>query len=123
MDRIRKILAADDNPSIRRLIRLTLEGPYEVIEAEDGVTALAMVREHLPDLVILDIMMPGALDGLQVLQAIKADPALHKVLVVMVTARGQANDYEIGMQKGADAYIVKPFSPLQLMDWVRTHLE
>lgn len=123
MERTRKILAVDDNPSIRRLIRLTLEGPYEVLEAEDGVTAMALVREHLPDLVILDIMMPGTLDGLQVLEAIKADPALHKVLVVMVTARGQANDYDIGMQKGADAYIVKPFSPLQLMDWVRTHLD
>jgi CheY-like chemotaxis protein len=123
MERTRKILAVDDNPSIRRLIRLTLEGPYEVLEAENGVTAMALVREHLPDLVILDIMMPGTMDGLQVLEAIKADPSLHKVLVVMVTARGQANDYDIGMQKGANAYIVKPFSPLQLMDWVRTHLE
>ena len=123
MSRIQKILAVDDNPSIRRLIRLTLEGPYEIIEAEDGMTAMAMVREHKPDLVILDIMMPGALDGLQVLEAIKSDPELRQVLVVMVTARGQANDYDIGMQKGADAYIVKPFSPLQLMDWVRTHLD
>lgn len=123
MSRIQKILAVDDNPSIRRLIRLTLEGPYDIIEAEDGMTAMAMVREHMPDLVILDIMMPGALDGLQVLEAIKSDPELRQVLVVMVTARGQSNDYDIGMQKGADAYIVKPFSPLQLMDWVRTHLE
>lgn len=110
-----KILLVDDHSDIRRLIRITLGKNFEVLEAEDGVTALDIVRRQKPDLVVLDVMMPGELDGLQVLDAIKADPALLHVRVIMVTARGQARDYDDGMQRGADAYFIKPFSPLQLV--------
>jgi CheY-like chemotaxis protein len=118
----KKILVVDDNPDIRRLIRLSLEDPYEILEAEDGESAMAMVRQQLPSLVILDIMMPGALDGLQVLQAIKQAPELQHILVVMLTARGQSSDFQFGMQKGADAYFVKPFSPLVLLQWISSRI-
>ena len=118
----KKILVVDDNPDIRRLIRLSLENPYEILEAEDGETAMAMVRQHMPSLVILDIMMPGAYDGLQVLKAIKKAPELQHILVVMLTARGQSSDFQFGMQTGADAYFVKPFSPLVLLQWISSRI-
>jgi DNA-binding response OmpR family regulator len=110
-----KILLVDDHSDIRRLIRITLGKAFEVLEAEDGVTALEIVRQQSPALVVLDVMMPGAIDGLQVLDAIKADPVLATTRAIMVTARGQASDYEDGMLRGADAYFIKPFSPLQLV--------
>ncbi len=118
----KKILVVDDNPDIRRLLRLSLEDPYEILEAEDGPSALALVRQHLPGLVILDIMMPGAIDGLQVLERIKQTPELQHILVIMLTARGQSRDFQFGMQKGADAYFVKPFSPLVLLQWISSRI-
>jgi CheY-like chemotaxis protein len=119
---LKKILVVDDNSDIRRLIRLTLSGPYEIIEANSGDAAMAMLRQAMPDLVILDIMMPGGMDGLQVLEAIKTTPELQHILVLMVTARGQSSDLELGLSKGADSYLVKPFSPLSLMQWVKGKL-
>ncbi len=117
-----KILLVDDHSDIRRLIRITLGKSFEVLEAEDGVTGLEIVRTQKPDLVVLDIMMPGKLDGLQVLTAIKEDPELAATKVIMVTARGQAHDYEAGMSRGADAYFIKPFSPLQLVACIKETL-
>ena len=117
-----KVLLVDDQSDIRRLIRITLGKSFEVIEAEDGVTGLALARHERPDLVVLDVMMPGTLDGLQVLDAIRADPALQGTRVIMVTARGQAHDYEAGMARGADAYFIKPFSPLQLAACIKETL-
>ena len=83
-----KILLVDDHSDIRRLIRLTLGKDFEVLEAEDGMTGLDIARKQKPDLVVLDVMMPGKMDGLQVLDAIKADPQLTRTRVIMVTARG-----------------------------------
>ncbi len=119
---IRTILVVDDNHDIRRLLRLALGGAYDVLEADDGDKGLELVRKHSPDLVILDIMMPGTLDGLQVLEVIKTSPELKHIPVAMLTARGQANDCEFGLGKGADAYFVKPFSPLKLLQWVKETL-
>ncbi|TRZ96121.1 MAG: response regulator [Rhodocyclaceae bacterium] len=110
-----KILLVDDHSDMRRLIRITLGSAFDVLEAEDGKTGLEVARRTQPDLVVLDVMMPGDMDGLQVLNAIKSDPLLIHTRVIMVTARGQARDYEDGMQCGADAYFIKPFSPLQLV--------
>lgn len=118
----KKILIVDDNQDMRRLIRMAMFDSFEIIEAEDGETALKLVRQHHPQLVILDIMMPGALDGLQVLEVLKSEAALRDIQVAMLTARGQASDYQIGMKKGADAYFVKPFSPLLLMQWISSRL-
>ena len=114
-----KILLVDDHSDIRRLIRITLGKAFEVLEAEDGSTALEILRRQKPALVVLDVMMPGGMDGLQVLDVIKGDPTLAAIRVIMVTARGQASDYDDGMRRGADAYFIKPFSPLQLVATIK----
>jgi CheY-like chemotaxis protein len=120
---MKKVLIVDDHTDIRRLLSITLGKDYEIIEAEDGVTALESIRRHRPQIVLLDVMMPGEMDGLQVLDAIKADPQLHDTLVAMVTARGQVADGDDARKRGADAYFIKPFSPLQVVAWVREHLK
>ncbi len=117
-----RILIVDDHPVIRRLLTVTLEPDYEVVEAQDGVRALDAIRRHQPQLVLLDVMMPGDMDGLQVLDAIKANPLTQDTLVAMVSARGQDADRDTARQRGADAYFVKPFSPLQVLAWVRSVL-
>lgn len=116
------ILVIDDNPDIRRLLQLTLENHYVVLEATDGRSAMQMLAEHRPPLVLLDIMMPGELDGLQVLDAIKHDPQFQCTLVAMVTARGQAMDSLDARMRGADAYFIKPFSPRDIRAWVETRM-
>jgi len=119
---MKKILLVDDHADIRRLIRITLGKNYEVLEAEEGSSALEMARQKKPDLVVLDVMMPGELNGFQVLDALKSDPQLINTRVIMVTARGQAQDYDDGMRRGADAYFIKPFSPLQLVACIKETL-
>ena len=120
---MKKILIVDDHSDIRKLIRITIGNAYEVLEAEDGMAALQIVRHHHPSLVVLDIMMPGEMDGLQVLDAIRADPDLKETQVIMVTARGQTKDYEKGMSRGANAYLIKPFSPIQLVNSIKELLQ
>ena len=116
---MKRILIVEDQTDIRKLIRMTLEfESYEIHEASDGAFGLRMASAVRPDLVLLDVMMPGEMDGLQVCQAIKSNPALASMKVVLLTARGQASDREAGKQAGADEYLVKPFSPLQLMETV-----
>ena len=118
MDR-KTILVVDDLIDIRKLIRIAAGDAYNVLEAEAAVTALEIIRRHRPCLVLLDIMLPGEMDGLQVLDAVRADPDLEATLVILVTARGQATDYDLGMSRGADEYIIKPFSPALLLDRVK----
>lgn len=110
-----KVLIVDDQADIRRMMAIALGDEFDLLEAEDGLTALQMLRDNRPDVVLLDIMMPGGLDGLQVLEKIREDAALKHTRVILVSAKGQASDYALGMQKGANAYFVKPFSPLQLL--------
>jgi CheY-like chemotaxis protein len=116
------VLIADDHADIRRLLSVTLSKEYALLEAKDGASALDAVRRFNPRVLLLDIMMPGEIDGLQVLQAIKADPLTRDTLVVVITARGQASDSLRAKQLGADAYFVKPFSPSQVVTWIRNHL-
>jgi len=116
------ILIVDDHADIRRLLSIPLGRQFDILEANNGTTALEAIRRYRPKLVLLDVMMPGELDGLQVLDAIKADPATWDTVVGMVTARGQQSDSEQGRKRGADAYFVKPFSPLQIVTWVREHM-
>lgn len=114
-----KILIADDQPEIRRLLSITFGKGFELLEAEDGISAVTLAKRNRPDIVILDVMMPGALDGLQVLDTLKADTNLTQTRVILVTARGQSSDYEEGMRRGADDYFIKPFSPLKLMNRIK----
>lgn len=119
---MKKILIADDHNDIRRLIRITLGNNYEIFEASDGENGLRIIRQEIPDLVVLDIMMPGQLDGLQLLDIIKSDQALKHINVLLVTARGQIADREEGIRRGATEYFVKPFSPLQLITAIKQSL-
>lgn len=117
------ILVVDDHADIRRLLSITLGKQYEVIEAENGTAALHAIRRYHPAAVLLDVMMPGEIDGLQVLDAIKANANTRDILVAMVTARGQQIDRDEANRRGADAYFIKPFSPLQVVTWIREHVQ
>ncbi len=117
------IVIADDHSDIRRLLVLTLGKEFTIIEADDGISALEAIRLHRPKAVLLDVMMPGEMDGLQVLDAVKADPDTRDTLVAMVTARGQVADSDDARQRGADAYFIKPFSPRQVVGWLLSHLK
>ncbi len=117
------ILVVEDQPDIRKLIRMTLDfGNFEVHEADNGESGLHMVKGLCPDLVLLDVMMPGLLDGYQVCQRIKSDVHTASIPVIMLTARGQQSDFEAGRAAGADAYLTKPFSPLEVIDTVEEQL-
>jgi CheY-like chemotaxis protein len=114
MSKIR-VLLVDDHLELRRLIRLTLDSDrYEIHEADNGQDALRLARAMRPDIVLMDVMMPGELDGLQVCEAIRADSLLRNSRVILLSARAQATDRAAGMRAGADAYLTKPFSPLEL---------
>lgn len=111
---MKKILIVDDQDSIRKMLRLTLNGRYALFEAADASAAWDMLRHERPAAVILDIMMPGEMDGYQLCEKLRADRDLARTHVVMVTARGQEADRSRGMSAGANAYFIKPFSPLAL---------
>lgn len=114
-----KILIVDDQPEVRKLVRMTLElGDYALAEAASGAEALQEIAADPPQLVLLDVMMPGALDGYEVCKRIKANPELNGLRVLLLTAKGQSGDLEAGCASGADAYLVKPFSPLELVELV-----
>jgi CheY-like chemotaxis protein len=114
---MKRILIVEDQPDIRELVRMTLEmEDFEVHEAENGDIGLQMAARLLPDLMLLDVMMPGSVDGLGVCQRIKADAAGKRTKVVMLSARNQEADRQAGRKAGADAYLGKPFSPRQLLD-------
>ncbi|HLY38960.1 MAG TPA: response regulator transcription factor [Candidatus Binatia bacterium] len=124
----RTVLVVDDEKDIRELVGFHLaDDGYAVREAESGEEALASVAAERPALVILDVMLPGA-DGLEVCRRLRADPATATVPVIMLTARATEIDRVLGLEIGADDYIVKPFSPRELVARVhavlrRTHGE
>ena len=114
---MKRVLIVEDQADIRKLIRMTLEfEPYEIFEAADGAEGLRKAVEIVPDLMLLDVMMPGDLDGLQVCSQVRANPTLQGTRVVLLTARGQVKDRDAGQHAGADDYLIKPFSPLQLIE-------
>lgn len=116
---MKRALIVEDQADIRELIRMTLELEYtDIHEAENGDSGLVAARGLRPDLVLLDVMMPGSLDGFEVCRQLRADPSLRRTKVVMLTARGQESDQKEGLRAGADAYLTKPFSPKQLLDVV-----
>lgn len=117
-----QILIVDDQSDVRRLLSISLSKTYEILESDDGQTALDMVHQHNPRVVLLDVMMPGAMNGLDVLTAIKANPQTAHIAVAIVSARGQPHDTQQADDRGADAYFIKPFSPLQVVAWVREQI-
>ncbi len=117
-----KILVADDDDAILRLveINLSLDG-FEVITAADGEEALRLVNEHLPALVLLDVMMPK-IDGYEVCERIRADGRTRHINVIMLTAKSLSADKIVGLTAGADDYVLKPFDPMELVARVRSTL-
>jgi CheY-like chemotaxis protein len=112
----RKILVVDDNKELRMLISLTLEfSQCELLEADSAVSGLEMLRTHQPDIILLDVMMPGELDGLGLCRMIRDDESLKHIKIIMLSAKGQQKDVQMGLEAGADDYVVKPFSPSELM--------
>lgn len=115
---LKKILIADDEIAIRLLIHSTLESEeYEIIESRNGQETLDRCYTERPDLLILDLMMPG-IDGAEVSQKIRSDPNTKQVPIIILTARGKVSDEEVRHEFGADFYLTKPFSPLELLQCV-----
>lgn len=120
---LKKILIADDNENIREALTYLLEDTgYKLWLAKDGVDTLRKVRELRPDILFLDIMMPE-INGYDVCRAIKTDPELKNTYVIMLTAKGQASEQERGKAVGANEYIVKPFSPMEILARIKDILE
>jgi len=116
------VLVADDEPSMRLLVHATIESDdYKVLEAADGDEAWTLINQFKPSLVLLDVQMPGR-TGLEILGMIKSDPSLAATRVILLTAKALAVDMEAGMTAGADFYLTKPFSPLDLLTRVEEAL-
>ncbi|MBU1356323.1 MAG: response regulator [Candidatus Edwardsbacteria bacterium] len=116
----KKIMVVDDEPYIARVIKFKLEQEgYTVISANDGQSGLQKIKEEKPDMVLLDVMMPG-LSGYEVCQKIREDAELAGIPVVILTAKGQERDREQGLTMGASDYITKPFSPNRLLELVKS---
>lgn len=119
----KKVLIADDNENIRDALTYLLEDEgYELLLAKDGADTLRKVRERKPDILFLDIMMPE-INGYDVCRTIKNDPDLKSIYVIMLTAKGQVAEQERGKDVGADEYIVKPFSPMEILARVKNLLQ
>jgi DNA-binding response OmpR family regulator len=117
-----RILVVDDEPDLVELVRHHLQREhYEVITASDGETALFEARRRVPDLVILDLMLPG-IDGLEVCRRLRSDTRLAHIPIVMLTAKGEEADVVIGLAQGADDYVRKPFGVKELVARVATRL-
>jgi diguanylate cyclase len=119
---MKKILVIEDEPQVRANIKQILEfSDFEALTATDGADGLKMVNKHLPDLIICDIMMPE-LDGYSVITALRQDPKTATIPFIFLTAKVDRNDIRQGMNLGADDYLMKPFTPEELLDAVNTRL-
>ena len=118
------ILVIEDQPEIRKLICMTMDyDGFEIHESDNGDSGLKMIKALRPGVVLLDVIMPGSIDGFQVCERVRADPEIAHTPIVMLTARGQQSDILTGRRVGCDEYLTKPFSPLQLIEIVERLLE
>ncbi len=118
-----RILVVDDDPLVTRLVKINLEmNDYRVEEAWDGDVALKALKKDPPDLLILDLMMPRV-DGWDILKAVRNDPQLKNLPIIILTAKVHDEDLIRGWEMGADDYITKPFNPIRLSDHVRAVLD
>lgn len=117
---MKKILIVDDQPEVRELVSVTLEvGPYQILTASSGTQALELAQAEQPDLILLDVMLPGGgPDGIEVCRQLKHQPSTQDIHIVMLTSKGQDRDRELGFEAGANDYFIKPFSPLELIEKV-----
>ena len=121
----KQVLIIDDEAHIRLLIERLLEDleddGVQILVAANGDDGLDKIRTHRPDLVFLDVMMPG-INGFEVCRTIKKELAMEDVYIVLLTAKGQKHDAQLGIEAGADTYMTKPFSPDALLDLTETVL-
>ena len=118
-----KILIVEDDPNIVKLVRYNLEKEnFSVRSSRSGEEALKIAKEELPDLIILDLMLPG-MDGFEVCKNLKKNPNLVSIPMLMLTARGEEVDRVVGLELGADDYVTKPFSPRELILRVKAILK
>lgn len=117
-----QILVVDDNPMIRKLLGMALSRQFSVCEAPDSTTAFDAIVRHKPSIVFLDIMMPSANEGLELLERLRHDPQTKDMAVAMVTSRTDSSDRELAMAKGADAYFSKPFHLHDITQWAAEQL-
>ncbi len=116
------VLVVDDEKDLLELVRYHLEKDgLKCLEARDGETALQLARERAPDLVVLDLMLPGV-DGLEVCRKLRKDPKTASIAIIMLTAKAEEVDRIVGLEMGADDYMVKPFSPRELVARVKAVL-
>jgi two-component system phosphate regulon response regulator PhoB len=117
---MKKILIVDDQIEVRELVQVTLEiGDYQILSAENGQEAVRIAQTEHPDIILMDIMMPGSeVDGLEACRQLKSNPATRDITIVMLSAKGQESDIDIGKAAGADDYFTKPFSPIALIEMV-----
>ena len=117
-----KILVVDDEEHIQELIKFNLEkSGYKVISADNGIDAIKLAKEQLPQLMLLDLMLPG-MDGLDVCKEIRKDSNMLNMPIIMITAKGEEIDKIIGLELGADDYITKPFSVRELLARIKALL-
>lgn len=120
---LKKVLIIEDQPDIRKLVKLTLDfSDIELHEASEAETGFGMVKAIQPDLILLDIMMPGEMDGLKLCAMLKGMDKYRHIPIILLTARGQVADRQAGLEAGADEYLVKPFSPIKLIEVVESFL-
>ncbi|MFL6162230.1 MAG: response regulator [Jatrophihabitantaceae bacterium] len=119
----RLVLIAEDDRDIRELVTTKLSSAgYQVVAVADGLSALNTIRERLPDIALLDVMMPG-ISGLDVIGKLRTDQRTAAIPVVLLSAKSQDFDVETGIASGAADYIIKPFSPRELLQRVEAVLE
>ncbi len=118
-----RVLVIDDEDDIRELCRVNLEFEgFDVIDAADGQAGLQQAARHRPDVIFLDLMMPG-MDGWEVLQRLKEDDATAAIPVILLTARTGEEDQMRGWEEGILEYVSKPFNPMSLVEWARRAME
>lgn len=117
------VLVVDDETDILELVAFNLERQqFHVLTADNGISAVQIAREKLPDMIVLDLMLPG-MDGFSVYKELRNDPRTGGIPVLMLTAKGEVNDRIAGLELGADDYVTKPFSPKELMLRIRALLK
>jgi CheY-like chemotaxis protein len=122
-DRTRKVLVVDDEPHIVRLVSFALSNHgFDVIDAADGEEAIELARQEQPDIILMDVMMP-VMDGLEASRRLKGDPKTAAIPIVMLSAKSQQYEQEAGLEGGAERYIVKPFTPKELVGEVHAILD
>ncbi len=117
-----QVLIVDDHASIRRLLTVTLSNEFTVQEAWVGENALDIVRRFNPKIVLIEPQLSGLMNGFDLLEAIKSNPATQGIQVAMVAASSEASDQKKAEALGASAYFIKPFNAVQLKTWVRSHI-